>query len=156
YDVMRTSSTIAAAFAAGFVFLPAQTLPARASGRDVGPDVSHYQGATGISQNSWNQVYAEGKRFAFIQATEGLTGPDHAAMPNNVLRPTTAGLLPGVCHYCHPENRPTTNSAVQEPDHFLAYANTAIGPGALRPALDVEGSSANLSTSALTDWIIAF
>jgi GH25 family lysozyme M1 (1,4-beta-N-acetylmuramidase) len=153
---MRASFTIAAAVAAGIAFLLVPTLRARASGRDVGPDVSHYQGATGISQDSWNQIYAEGKRFAFIKATEGLTGPDDAAMTNNVLRATAAGLLPGVYHYCHPENRPTTNGAVQEADHFLAYANTAIGPGALRPALDVEGSSANLSTSALTDWIVAF
>lgn len=127
-----------------------------ANPREFGEDVSHYQGAAGISQASWNQMYSSGLRFTFIKATEGLTGPDDAAMANNVARATTAGILAGVYHYPHAENRPTTNGAVQEAGHFLAYAGNAIGPGRLRPALDVEGSNLNLSVSALTDWIIAF
>jgi GH25 family lysozyme M1 (1,4-beta-N-acetylmuramidase) len=132
-------------------------LPSRAANpRDFGADVSHYQGATGISQSSWNQMYTSGLRFTFIKATEGLTGPDDAAMTNNVTRATAAGILAGVYHYPHAENRPTTNGAVQEASHFLLYAGDAIGPGRLRPALDVEGSNLNLSVSALTDWIIAF
>jgi GH25 family lysozyme M1 (1,4-beta-N-acetylmuramidase) len=124
--------------------------------RDLGADVSHYQGATGISQAAWDQMYAEGRRFAFIKASEGLTGPDDAAMPNNVARATTAGLLVGVYHYPHAENRTNTTGAVQEAGHFLAYAGSAIGPGRLRPALDVEGSNLTLSRTGLTDWIIAF
>ena len=67
--------------------------------RDFGVDVSHFQGADGISQASWDQMFAEGKRFAFIKATEGLTGPHDAAMSNNVARATAAGLLAGVYHY---------------------------------------------------------
>ena len=132
--------------------------PFLASGanRDLGVDVSHYQGATGVSLASWGQMFAEGKSFAFIKATEGLTGPDDAAMTNNVTWASAAGLLVGVYHYAHPENRPTTNGAVQEADHFLAYAGSAIGPGRLRPVLDLEGSSSTLSTTALTDWVIAF
>jgi lysozyme len=127
-----------------------------ATPREFGEDVSHYQGATGISQSSWDQMYSSGMRFSFIKATEGLTGPDDAAMANNVARATAAGILAGVYHYPHAENRPTTNGAVQEAGHFLAYAGNAIGPGRLRPALDVEGSNLTLSVSALTDWIIAF
>ena len=132
------------------------SLQANAASRDFGVDVSHYQGTTGISQASWNQMFGEGQRFAFIKASEGLTGPDDAAMANNVARATAAGLLAGVYHYAHPENRPTTNGAVQEADHFLAYAGSAIGPGRLRPVLDLEGSASTLSTTALTDWVIAF
>jgi len=132
------------------------SLQANAASRDFGVDVSHYQGTTGISQASWNQMFGEGQRFAFIKASEGLTGPDDAAMANNVARATAAGLLAGVYHYAHPENRPTTNGAVQEADHFLAYAGNAIGPGRLRPVLDLEGSASTLSTTALTDWVIAF
>jgi autotransporter-associated beta strand protein len=124
--------------------------------RGQGVDVSHFQGSTGISQNSWNQMAAEGKTFAFIKATEGLTGPDDAAMSNNVARATSAGILNGVYHYAHPENRPTPAGAVMEADHLLNYAGTAIGQGHLRPVLDIEGSSSNLSASALTDWVIAF
>ena len=143
---------------ATFVALGIGFAPGAAHGasRDLGVDVSHYQGASGISQDSWNLMFGDGKRFAFIKATEGLSGADDAAMANNVARATGAGLLVGVYHYAHPENRPTTNGAVQEADHFLDYAGTAIGPGRLRPVLDLEGSSANLTTAALTDWVIAF
>lgn len=132
------------------------SLQANAASRDFGVDVSHYQGATGISQTSWNQMFGDGKGFAYIKATEGLTGPDDAAMANNVARASAAGLLAGVYHYAHPENRPTTSGAVQEADHFLTYAGSAISPGRLRPVLDLEGSSSTLSTTALTDWVIAF
>ena len=130
--------------------------PAQAQARDFGSDVSHYQGASGISQSSWNQMFAEGKRFTFIKASEGLTGPDDAAMSNNVFRASAAGLLVGVYHYAHPENRPTNGGAVLEADHFLSYAGSAIGPGRLRPVLDLEGSASTLSKTALTDWVIAF
>jgi GH25 family lysozyme M1 (1,4-beta-N-acetylmuramidase) len=128
----------------------------RAQNRSFGVDVSHYQGSSGIAQASWDQMFAEGKRFVFIKATEGLTGPDDAAMANNVARATAAGFLVGVYHYAHPENRPTPSGAVQEADHFLNYAGSAIGPGTLRPALDLQGSAANLTTAALTDWVVAF
>ena len=101
-------------------------------------------------------MFADGKRFAFIKASEGLTGPDDAAMANNVARATSAGLLAGVYHYAHPENRTNTTGAIQEADHFLAYAGNAIGPGRRRPVLDLEGSAATLSTAGLTDWVIAF
>jgi GH25 family lysozyme M1 (1,4-beta-N-acetylmuramidase) len=137
-------------------YFVALVIASAATLREFGEDVSHYQGATGISQSSWNQMYASGLRFTFIKATEGLTGPDDAAMTNNVARATAAGILAGVYHYPHAENRPTTNGAVQEAGHFLAYAGDAVGQGRLRPALDVEGSNLNLSVSALTDWIIAF
>lgn len=124
--------------------------------REFGLDVSHWQGASGISQSSWDQMFADGKRFAFIKATEGLTGPDDAAMANNVARATAAGLLVGVYHFPHAENRSTTNGAIEEADHFLSYAGNAIGPGRLRPVLDLEGNSLSLSKVMLTDWVIAF
>jgi hypothetical protein len=59
--------------------------------------------------------------------------------------------LVGVYHFAHPENRPTTNGAILEADHFLAYAGSAIGPGRLRPALDMEEFATNLS-----GWALAF
>ena len=99
---------------------------------------------------------AEGKRFAFIKASEGLTGPDDTTMTNNVTRATAAGLLAGVYHVAHAENRPTTDGAIQEADHFLSFSGPFIGPGRLRPVLDLEQNNTVLSVSALTDWIIAF
>ena len=133
-------------------WLPAAARPSR----DVGVDVSHFQGSAGISQSAWNQMYSEGKRFTFIKATEGLTGPDDAAMTNNCARASAAGFLVGVYHYAHPENRTNASGGVMEAGHFLSYAGTNIGPGRLRPVLDVEGSAANLTRTGLTDWIIAF
>src|SRR2546421_4133031 len=124
--------------------------------RDFGLDVSHYEGASGISQSAWNQIYADGNRFTFIKATEGLTGADDPAMTNNCNRAAKAGLLVGVYHLPHAENRPTTAGAVQEADHFLDYANTNVGPGRLRPVLDVEGNNLTLTKTNLTDWLIAF
>lgn len=124
--------------------------------RALGVDVLHFQGSTGISQDAWNQMAAEGKAFAFIKATEGLTGPDDAAMANNVTRAASAGILNGVYHYAHAENRPTPAGAVSEADHFINYAGAAIGSGHLRPVLDIEGSNSQLTASALTDWVIAF
>ncbi len=126
------------------------------AGRDFGVDVSHFQGAAGVSQSSWDQMYSDNKHFAFIKATEGLTGPDDAAMTNNVARALAAGLFVGVYHYAHPENRTNATGAVQEADHFLGYAGSAIGPGRLRPVLDLEGSASSLTTTGLTVWAMAF
>ena len=125
------------------------------SARDFGVDVSHFQNESGVPQSSWDQMFAEGKRFAFIKATEGLTGPHDPTMSNNVTRATAAGLLAGVYHFAHPENRPTTNGAVLEASNFVIYAGSAIGPGRVRPVLDLE-RGANLTTTELTDWVIAF
>ena len=140
----------------GLLLLCASALSAQGQSRDFGVDVSHYQGSSGISPSAWNQMFVEGRRFTFIKATEGLTGPDDAAMTNNVARATAEGLLVGVYHYAHPGNRPTPSGAVQEANHLLAYAGGAIAPGRLPPALDLEGNAANLTASALTDWVIAF
>jgi hypothetical protein len=72
------------------------------------------------------------------------------------MRATATGLLAGVYHVAHAENRPTTEGAVQEADHFLSFAAAFIGPGRLRPVLDLEQNNTVLSPAALTDWIIAF
>jgi GH25 family lysozyme M1 (1,4-beta-N-acetylmuramidase) len=123
--------------------------------REFGVDVSHFQNESGVPQSSWDQMFAEGKRFVFIKATEGLTGPHDPTMSNNVVRATAAGLLAGVYHFAHPENRPTTSGAVLEASNMVVYAGSAIGPGRLRPVLDLE-RGANLTTAELTDWVIAF
>jgi lysozyme len=137
-------------------FASVLSLTATVHARDLGVDVSHFQGETGISQTNWNQLASEGRKFAFIKATEGLTGPDDAAMATNVSRATSAGILNGVYHFAHAENRPTPTGAVQEADHLLSFAGAAIGPGKLRPVIDIEAANANLTTTGLTDWVIAF
>ncbi|HVM49064.1 MAG TPA: kelch repeat-containing protein, partial [Candidatus Acidoferrum sp.] len=124
--------------------------------RNFGVDVSHFQDAGGIPATNWAQMYAQGIRFAFVKASEGLTGPDDPTMAANMAGAQGAGLLAGVYHFAHPENRPTTNGAVQEADHFLNYAGSFIGPGRLRPVLDMEETSSNLPPATMTDWVLAF
>jgi len=74
------------------------------------------------------QMFSEGRRFAFIKGSEGLTGPDDPTMSINCARASTAGLLVGVYHFPHAENRTNASGGVMEADHFLAYAGTNIGP----------------------------
>jgi GH25 family lysozyme M1 (1,4-beta-N-acetylmuramidase)/N-acetylneuraminic acid mutarotase len=124
--------------------------------RNFGVDASHFQDTNGIPETNWTQIFAEGQRFAFVKATEGLTGPDDPTMATNVANATQAGLLAGVYHFAHPENRPTTNGAVQEADHLLSYAGSAIGPGRLRPVLDIETGNGTLTPSEMSDWVLAF
>ncbi|HEY1683921.1 MAG TPA: GH25 family lysozyme [Tepidisphaeraceae bacterium] len=129
-----------------------------ALGGDLGVDVSHFQGVgsdTSLSESTYAQMYSEGDRFVFIKASEGLTGPDDPTMAGNVANADAAGLLTGVYHFAHPENRPTTAGAVLEADHFVAYAGSAISAGHLRPVLDLEEGS-GLGATALTNWVIAF
>jgi GH25 family lysozyme M1 (1,4-beta-N-acetylmuramidase) len=145
---------LALVFAAGAADIG--SIAVAATGREFGLDVSHFQARTGISQAAWEQQIGDGRRFAYIKATEGLTGPDDPAMSYNVRGATAAGLLVGVYHYCHPENRPSPDGARQEAAHFLAYAADAVGPGRLRPVLDLEGRAESLKASALTDWVQAF
>ncbi len=125
--------------------------------RPAGVDVSHFQNSSGIPESNYAQMATQGNQFVYVKASEGLTGPDDATMQANVANASAAGLLTGVYHFCHAENRPTPAGAVQEADHFLTYAGADIGPGHLRPALDVEGAAlTGLSTTALTSWVIAF
>src|ERR1700754_199411 len=102
--------------------------------RDLGVDVSHFQGESGMPQANWNQLAAEGRTFAYIKATEGLNPPGNidAAWANNVDRATSAGILNGVYHFARPDNRPTTAGAIQEADFFVSTAGSAMTPGHLR------------------------
>src|SRR3954469_14017955 len=72
--------------------------------RDLGVDVSHFQNESGIDAARWQQLASEGRSFAYIKATEGLTGPDDATMSTNVSRASSVGLLNGVYHFAHAEN----------------------------------------------------
>lgn len=146
----------AAAVCAASLFVAA--FPSHSSARELGVDVSHFQGAGGngsLPESTYAQMYSEGDRFVFIKSTEGLTGPDDTTMAANVANADAAGLLTGVYHFAHPENRPTPAGAVLEADHFVSFAGSAISNGHLRPVLDLERSG-TLTGSGLTDWVIAF
>jgi GH25 family lysozyme M1 (1,4-beta-N-acetylmuramidase) len=137
-----------------FAVLASGSLATRAATRDFGVDVSPYQNETGVPQTNWNQMFAEGNRFVYAKATEGITFVD-TTMGANVTRATVAGLRAGVYHFAHPELSLTPSGASQEADYLLSHAGNSIGPGYLRPVLDLETGS-NLGATALTDWVIAF
>src|SRR4051812_8230558 len=75
-----------------------------ATARDIGVDLSHFQGETGMPQANWNQLAVEGRTFAYIKSTEGLNPPGNidAAWPTNVQRATNAGIVSGVYHFARP------------------------------------------------------
>jgi lysozyme len=131
------------------------SIAASLAARELGVDVSHYQNESGIPQSSWHQMFADGKRFAFIKCSDGL-GPDDPTCATNLARASAAGILTGVYHVPRAQLRPTVDGAIAEAHHFLDTAGDAIGPRHLRPVLDLEPNNATLSTTALTDWVLAF
>src|SRR3954465_5536294 len=112
-------------------------------------DVSDYQGD--ITSTEWTQIHNDGKDFAWTKATEG-GGFTASTFTNNMNRGTAAGVYMGAYHYA----RPDLNSATTDAAHFVAVAGPYLGHGYLRPMLDIEGLSFNLSTSALSTWINDF
>src|SRR5687768_13295913 len=132
------------------------TLPS-AFAREIGVDVSRFQGEPGMPQENWDQLAAEGRTFAFIKATEGLNPPGNVdpSMPTNVERAANAGIVTGVYHFARPDNRPNVEGARQEANHFVLTAGAAMDAGHLRPVIDLERGNA-LSTALLTDWVLAF
>jgi GH25 family lysozyme M1 (1,4-beta-N-acetylmuramidase) len=113
-----------------------------------GVDVSHHQGSI-----DWSLVYADGKVFAFVKATEGYTYNDPQFV-TNMQNGTNAGVLMGAYHFARPDN----NSAADEANHFVNVAGNYIGNGYLPPVLDLEDPPGtdlqNLySSQQLTNWV---
>jgi lysozyme len=101
----------------------------------LGIDVSHYQG-----QIDWGKVSEAGVKFAFIKATDGLTGDPMAKA--NCAGAAAAGLPFGFYHFWRPQL-----SAQDQAQHFVATINDLIdGTGEVwfAAALDIE-------TGALTE-----
>ena len=109
--------------------------------RALGIDVSNYQ-----TVSDWDAVYAAGKRFAFVKATEGgtYTNPQFAAQMNGA---SDGGVLAGAYHFA----RPNSNTAATEASKFLSVAGDYAKAGWLRPVLDIETSS--LSKAATSAWV---
>src|SRR3954454_23598213 len=117
--------------------------------RSAGIDVSDYQGD--ITSAEWTQIHNDGKDFAWTKATEG-GGFTATTFTNNMNRGTAAGVYMGAYHYA----RPDLNSATTDAAHFVAVAGPYLANGYLRPMLDIEAQSFNLSTTDLSNWINTF
>jgi fibronectin-binding autotransporter adhesin len=117
--------------------------------RVLGIDVSTYQGGS----IDWDAVNSAGRVFAYARSSAGAT-IDDGTFAGNMSRGTDAGLLMGAYHYSYPQyNSPQTEAA-----HFLAHSGSYIGPGYLRPVLDVEeaGGTVPVGASSLSAWVNAF
>jgi GH25 family lysozyme M1 (1,4-beta-N-acetylmuramidase) len=110
-----------------------------------GIDVSHWQGAI-----NWSQVYAAGKRFAFVKVTESTTFLDNKYATNHAAA-RAAGIVVGGYHYAQPSATP--GDAVAEADWFVT--NLALLPGDMRPALDLETRN-GLDVPTMQQWVRDF
>src|SRR5262245_61758753 len=117
---------------------------------------------TNVTQAQWNAAYTTGGlgvssyQFGIVRSNHGIPatgGTDDTIFYNNMSRGTTAGLLMGSYNYIQAD----LNTAVDEANHYLAYAGMYMKPGYLLPVFDLEGAgSASLSQAALTTWSLAY
>jgi len=107
--------------------------------RPLGIDVSKWQPTV-----DWNQVYASGRVFAFIKATEAWDYTD-PLLATHTANAHAAGMLIGVYHFARPDlGRPGT----EEANWFVSRAGAYMGPGYLPPVLDLERTAGGLGTWA--------
>src|SRR5437764_1452603 len=70
--------------------------------RDVGIDVSHFQGT--ITASNWTSIHSAGKDFAWAKADEGATNTfNDAQFTANMTNGNNAGVLMGAYHFARPE-----------------------------------------------------
>ncbi|WP_192930447.1 MULTISPECIES: GH25 family lysozyme [Corynebacterium] len=110
-----------------------------------GVDVASHQHPGGAAID-WQQLAAQGQKFAFVKATEG-TGYTNPFFTTDSQKAQEAGIMPGSYHYAKPGNRDPRGEA-------RFYATTlATGPQpSLPPALDLE-ETGGLSTPELQSWV---
>jgi lysozyme len=120
---------------------------ATASASVGGPDVASYQHPSGRSIN-WPSVYAAGKRFVFVKATEG-TRYRNPYFAGDWTSSHAAGLMHGAYHFARPSTR--AGSAAAQARTFVATAGRARSRGDLPPTLDLEVSG-GLRPATLIAW----
>ena len=100
----------------------------------TGIDVSHHQGRV-----DWSRVAADGHRFAFCKATQGVTFVD-PEFEHNWKGIRYAGLVRGAYHYAT-----ARLSIVSQAQHFLCTVGE-LGDGDLGLVLDIEDGKARQFT----------
>jgi lysozyme len=110
-------------------------MPAPHDGWTLGVDTSACQGVV-----DWPALSAEGVRFAFIKATDGVSTTD-SKWQGNADRATAAGLAIGSYHVLEPGTDPTAQA-----QHYTSVARDV---GTLRPVLDFELAKGLSAASAL-------
>lgn len=117
-----------------------------------GIDVSRWQGNV-----DWNRWWADGKRFAYIKATEGTyyRNPYFAQQYNGSFG---VGMIRGVYHFA----LPAKSSGTSQADYFVAHGGGWSPDGQTLPgALDIEHNPSGatcygLSPARMVRWIKDF
>jgi GH25 family lysozyme M1 (1,4-beta-N-acetylmuramidase) len=118
-----------------------------------GMDVASHQGNV-----DWNYWYGQGKRFAYVKATEGTTyrNPYFAQQYNGSY---DVGMIRGAYHFA----LPNTSGGATQADFFVTNGGGWSADGkTLPPALDVEynpyagGTCYGLSPASMVSWIRSF
>lgn len=100
-------------------------------GVDVAYPQGKLKGKVYVSVLDWKKVFAAGRTFAYIKATQGLTRNDPAAMAH-ATGAKAAGLKIGYYHFANVNNTPA-----KEAKHFHDVAK-ALPKADLCPVLDIE------------------
>jgi len=136
----------------------ARALTAAAAPAGVpGLDVSHWQGAV-----DWSTVAANGAKFGYMKATEGVTFLD-SQFATNYAGSAAAGILRGAYHF----GLPDTSTGAAQADYFMAHGGGWVNDGkTMPPVLDIEynpystsdwaGWCYNRTPAQITAWITDF
>jgi autotransporter-associated beta strand protein len=142
--------------------------------RTLGVDVSYWQGE--ISQTAWNHAYNNTDReFAIVRSSRGGTTGlsqtngtpgggdgletlsrryDDPRFIQNMVRANSAGLITGPYHFARPDI--TTNTGVDEANHFMQMAGVYMRPGYLLPMFDLEAGQAQTTPQQLAQFSLDF
>jgi GH25 family lysozyme M1 (1,4-beta-N-acetylmuramidase) len=138
----------------------AKHVPAGASTGTVMPHVTQTPGldVSGWQGNvNWNNVAANGAKFAYVKATEG-TYYRNPYFSQQYTGAYYAGLVHGAYHFATPD----TSSGAAQADYFVAHGGGWSRDGKTFPGmLDMEwnpygGDCYGKSKSQMTTWILRF
>lgn len=139
-----TRTAVLGFFAVATLILCFGVEQASAQTRTPGIDVSRYQGTI-----NWTSVRNAGIRFAFAQATRGLTSPN-ANFVANMNNGKAAGVYMAAYHYAFPAD----STPEVQADYFWNLAGPYIKADSksLMPMLDMEVWSGYTGATSYTDW----
>lgn len=145
---MRVLTRLSSVIASTALALTLAAVPATAfsSIAPSGVDVSGHQ--RGNSSIRWQEVAADGQKFAFVKTTEGETWVNEHYL-EDVHAAHRAGLLVGTYHYARP-----AGDARQQAAHYAATLAT-VPQHSLPPVLDIEVAE-GLDPEQLQNWVRDF
>ncbi|WP_233576353.1 GH25 family lysozyme [Saccharopolyspora rhizosphaerae] len=122
----------------------------------VGPPVEGIDVSNHNGKIDWGKVAADGKKFTFVLATDG-TGFTNPRYNEQYHGAKDAGLIAGAYHFA----RPSSSSAEEQAERFLATADYQADGKTLPPVLDLEvapkaGGCYGMSVEQMQQWTTTF